>query len=194
MLEITQRNLPHWKIDGAIYWITFRLFDSLPQGKLTLWRQQREEWVKSQALPWNEAIWMEYDRLFGDRIQQWLDSGLGECVLARPLVRMEVQHAILKFNSKKLTIHGAVIMPNHVHLLLEPFPGEDISLIMKGIKGASARGANKVLGKKGSLWMEESFDHIVRSEAQYFKLIEYIKNNPVKARLEPQDYWLFQPS
>ena len=63
---------------------------------------------------------------------------------------------------------------------------------MKGIKGASARAANNILGTSGTFWMDESFDHIVRSEAQYERFVQYIADNPLKARLRGDEYWLYE--
>ena len=95
-------------------------------------------------------------------------------------------------------MYAAVVMANHVHLLftaLESETGEPFSLaeIMKGIKGVSARNINKLLGKKGSLWQDESFDRIMRAEEFEFKR-NYIIANPIDAGLckRPEEYqWLW---
>jgi hypothetical protein len=70
-----------------------------------------------------------------------------------------LRHCLFE-NGRKIEPHAAVIMPNHVHLLftaLEGDAGEPFSLaeIMKGIKGASARRINQLLGRKGSLWQDD---------------------------------------
>jgi putative transposase len=73
-------------------------------------------------------------------------------------------------------------MPNHVHVLLEP--RAPVRGITAGIKGASAREANRMLRRQGKpFWQEESFDHWVRNSAQFEKIRAYIENNPVKAGL-----------
>ena len=79
-------------------------------------------------------------------------------------------------------LHAWVIMPNHVHVVLEPqvaMPG-----IMRWLKGRTARMANRILGRTGmQFWQEESFDHWVRSEEELRMVIEYVEGNPVKAGL-----------
>jgi len=203
----TKRRLPHWKVDGAIYWITFRLADSIPREKYERWKMARDDWVKSFPLPWSDAVWHEYRSTFGDQWDAWLDEGLGSCALAREDVREPVRGCLLRFDGERLDLHSAVIMPTHVHLLLEPLlVGQadeqetrlsappryhDLSLILKGIKGASARAVNKLLGTSGTFWLDESFDHIVRSEAQYLHYVKYVAENPIKARLSPDDFWLY---
>jgi len=88
-------------------------------------------------------------------------------------------------------------MPDHVHILLKPFvseSGTDFSLskIMQGIKGFSAREINKSRGTKGILWLDESYDHIVRDYDEYLEKLNYIRDNPAKAELcqELEDYAL----
>ncbi len=192
---ITRRNLPHWTKEGSIYWITFRLADSLPQEKLNTWKDERDLWISKHREPWSETEWKEYGEQFEKRLESWLDSGYGSCVLAQPEVRRIVQECLLRFNEERLQLHAAVIMPNHVHLLLEPLAGNSLSELLKGIKGASARKINQMLGTTGSkFWMDESYDHIVRSEAQYQRFIRYIAENPVKANLSEDKYWLYHGS
>ncbi|MCL0032890.1 Eco57I restriction-modification methylase domain-containing protein [Peptococcaceae bacterium] len=189
-----RRNLPHWTKSGAIYWVTFRLADSLPVEKLSIWKTERDIWLKKHPEPWSDKEWQEYNKRFSTQLEKWLDAGYGSCILALPDVREKLQECIMKFNEQRLRIHSAVIMPNHVHLLLEPLEGYSLSELLKGIKGASAREINKILGTTGrKIWMEESYDHIVRSEEQYFHFIRYIANNPIKADLPQDKYWLYLP-
>ncbi len=189
----TRRNLPHWTSEGSIYWITFRLADSLPQEKLGAWHAERDLWLKYHPQPWSDDDWREYDECFGERLQSWLDAGYGSCALVRPEVRQIVQDCLLRFEGERLRLHAGVIMPNHVHLLLEPLAGNELSELLKGIKGASARKANQILKSTGTaFWMDESYDHIVRSERQYKHFSDYIANNPVKSKLSADQFWLFQ--
>ena len=191
-LTITRRDLPHWKKDGSIYWITFRMADSLPQEKLKAWKAERDLWTSHHPEPWDEQTWDEYNERFGDQLDQWLDAGMGSRALARPDIREAVKSCLLKFDGERLIVHSAVIMPNHVHALIEPLPGHDLSKLLQGIKGASAREANKLLGASGTFWLDESYDHIVRSEAQYHHFLRYIQENPLKPGLTPNEYWLKQ--
>jgi REP element-mobilizing transposase RayT len=99
----------------------------------------------------------------------------------------------------KVVIHAAVVMPNHVHLLLTPLrdlSGNLYSLveILQGIKSASAHSLNRALGRSGPVWQEESFDHVLRSEESLAEKLEYVRQNPVRRGLvtRPEDYrWLW---
>ena len=191
-LSTTRRRLPHWEKDGSIYWITFRLADAIPQDKLRAWQEERDLWLKHHPEPWADAEWNEYNQRFGEKIEAWLDAGMGSRALARPDAREAVRNCLLRFDGERLRLHAAVIMPTHVHLLMEPLRGHDLSRILQGIKGASAREINKLLGVTGTFWLDESYDHIVRSEKQYWRFIRYIAGNPTKAGLRDHEYWLYQ--
>ncbi|HYM07381.1 MAG TPA: transposase [Terriglobales bacterium] len=102
-------------------------------------------------------------------------------------------------HDKRFHLHVAVVMPDHVHLLLTPLNDElgwpyALPAIMKLIKGASARSVNKLLNQSGPIWQEESFDHVLRSSESFAEKLEYIRQNPVRRGLvkRVEDYpWLW---
>ncbi len=112
-----------------------------------------------------------------------------------------ITHCLHDDNSK-LQMHALVVMPDHVHLLFTP--GHDsygnpygLAEIMSGIKGASAHSINKALKRKGRVWQDESFDHILRRNENLFEKGEYICQNPVRKGLvqDENDYpWLWRES
>ena len=115
----------------------------------------------------------------------------------------EARDAILRHclhdNEKRFHLHAAVVMPDHVHLLLTPLQDENgwpygLPKILKLLKGTSARSVNKFLGTAGPVWQEESFDHVLRSQESLTEKLEYIRQNPVRRSLvtNPEDYrWLW---
>jgi 5-methyltetrahydrofolate--homocysteine methyltransferase len=74
-------------------------------------------------------------------------------------------------------------MPNHVHFLIKPRESYSLSKILQGIKSASAKEINILLGREGSLWQKESYDHIVRDADDYWNQRSYILGNPKAAGL-----------
>ena len=115
------------------------------------------------------------------------------------LARDEVITSILHDNKIKYELSSAVVMPDHVHLLLMPKSKKEaeyfsLGEILKTLKGASARRINSLSGAKGSVWQDEWFDRIMRDEEEWREKHAYILNNAVKAELvaRPEDYkWLF---
>jgi REP element-mobilizing transposase RayT len=90
-------------------------------------------------------------------------------------------------------------MPDHVHLLLSPLRDEkgwpySLPVILKQLKGTSARSVNKLQGSSGPVWQEESFDHVLRSQESFEEKLGYLRQNPVRRGLvkRPEDYkWLW---
>ena len=114
---------------------------------------------------------------------------------ARELV---LQHC-LHDNGRTIKLHAIVVMPDHVHLLftaLRDAEGWTFGLpeILRAIKGSSARSINKLTGRSGPVWQDESFDHVLRGDESLLETIEYIRQNPVRKELvdKPEDYkWLW---
>ena len=99
-----------------------------------------------------------------------------------PEVAQAVVASIRKGAPADYLLHAWVVMPNHVHLLLTP--EIEPSMVLRRLKGASARKANQLLGLTGQpFWQDESFDHLVRSQAQFERIEKYILQNPVRAGL-----------
>lgn len=91
-------------------------------------------------------------------------------------------------------------MPDHIHLLFQPLKKENdtyysLQEILQPIKSATSHRINKLLGRKGSLWLEESYDRVIRDEKEWQEKYEYIKNNAFKTGLvdKPENYeWLLE--
>lgn len=182
-IEKTRRNLPHWTQFGVTHYITFRLGDSLPAARVRQWVEERDAWVAHHPEPWTTAVRAEYAHIFHRRIDKWLDAGSGECILARPRVADLVEGAIHFFDGQRYFLDAYVIMPNHVHLLVAIVKPDTPTTILHSRKSYTAHEANKRLNRKGTVWQDESFDHIVRSvdQLEYFRT--YIRENPTKARI-----------
>ena len=179
------RNLPHWRQEGATYFVTFRLADALPRELLKQMQCERAEWLKRYpgSLP------PEREREQQEFLWEWqeaqVDQGHGACHLAQPAVADVVEGALKHFDGERYQLGSYVIMPNHVHVLVQPAPGHCLSDILHTWKSFTATQANRLLKRAGAFWQEESFDHIVRDEAQLERFRRYIVENPVKARLSP---------
>jgi len=172
-------TLPHWRQDGATYFITFRLADSLPQEKLNQWKQEKVLWLKEHPEPHDEATRHEYYQLFPDRLQNWMDAGYGSCRLAGGEEKKRVENALKKFDGERYRLHEFVVMPNHVHVLVSPLADNLLSDILHSWKSYTANELNRLSGTKGSaVWQKESFDHIVRNERQMTQIRKYIQDNP----------------
>ncbi len=189
-LAIYGRQLPHWRQDGATYFITFRLADAMPQEKLKQWLQEKAQWLEEHPEPHTPADQEEYHRQFTDRLQEWLDAGYGKCLLREPDVSKLVEDAFRFFDGERYLLGTYVVMPNHVHVLVRPIGGHTLAEILHSWKSFTSNKINEALERNGTVWLDESFDCLVRNEAQLEKYAAYIRENPVKAGLKSLEYRL----
>lgn len=172
--------LPHY--DGQIsQFVTFRLYDSLPQTVLRRFEEEVER-----------GLYEKNSREFRIRIEEYLDAGIGDCMLRIPQAAAIVEKALLFYDNRQYRLIAWIIMPYHLHILINPLEGISLSDIMKNLKGYTARAINKCLGRSGHVWQPDYFDRYIRSGEHFYKTVRYIENNPVKAGLvsSPEE-WRF---
>jgi len=115
-------------------------------------------------------------------------------------VRSKVLAHCLRDHGRKIHVLGAVVMPDHVHMVFLPLHDlQDnpytLAEITGGIKGASAHSINKALGRRGPVWQDESFDHVLRSDESESEKVDYICANPVRkglCRHETEYPWIWR--
>ncbi|MHB0961201.1 MAG: transposase [Pirellulaceae bacterium] len=203
-VEITARDLPHWFQSGVAIFVTFRTFDSMPQAVTRHWRREQIDWLERHgitvaadhvqseiaglATKLPSALRGPY-RKFRDRgWHQRLDEGHGECLLRRPELAAMVAESIQKFDADRYDLDSFVVMPNHVHVLLQCRRGWTLRRVATTWLEYTARRINKALGRSGHFWQSEPFDHLVRSAEQFLYLRHYIRDNPAHAGLKPGEY------
>ena len=165
--------LPHFDGPEQTQFLTFRLYDSMPQELLAKWREEAKS-----------------DAQFRKKVERYLDAGYGSCWLRRLEIATMVQNSLLFHHGAKYNLRSWVVMPNHGHVLLNPNEGFHLDEIEHSIKSYTANEANKTLGRKGQFWAIECFDRYIRDWRHYNAVIRYIDNNPVKANLcrRPEDW------
>ncbi len=168
--------LPHFDKPGVLQSITFRLADSLPQGKLEALERELS------LLP---AGSVEVERR--KQIEQWLDAGMGCCALRHPAVANVVEETLLKFDAERYRLLAWCIMPNHVHVLIEA--DDTLGRIVQSWKSFTGRwalqkNAELGLGVPGeTFWMRDYWDRYVRDINHFRNVVDYIHRNPVEAGL-----------
>jgi hypothetical protein len=152
--------LPHVKREGASYFVTFRLADSLPREVLMKFEGERAQALRvaaarsGGAVP--EAERLEIERELRRKVERYLDQGAGECHLRRPEVADLVGGAMRYFDGERYVLREWVVMPNHVHVVVWPMPNPLLSDILKSWKRFTSREANKLLGRTGeTFWQRD---------------------------------------
>ena len=194
--------LPHWRQAGCTYFVTFRLADSVPQRVLDEWRYDRDNWLAGRGIDTASNGWTRdlqklsceerrlFERRFAKKLFECLDEGHGACHLRNAAIATTVADAMTHFHGSRLDTGDFVIMPNHVHALVTPYSGYELEDVLHSVKSFTANRINMTLGQSGTLWMNESHDHIVRDGAELLRIQEYIRRNPEKAHLQTGEFLL----
>ena len=200
--KIESRHLPHWFQPGTAVFITLRTADCLPRPVVIQWMTEVQDWLRQSgiSIAAGEPL-PDADKLPGplqaaykkqrDRLWHWhLDSCHGECVLRGREQAEFVMNSLLHFNGSRYDISSAIIMPNHAHLIAQFYPPTDCRQQCTSWMHYSAHKINRSLNRSGEFWQSEPFDHLIRSEAQFHYLQDYIRTNGTDANLPDSD-WLF---
>jgi hypothetical protein len=131
--------LPHFDSAETTQFVTFRLTDSLPAEAV--------EKMRRSAAPVPDA----------DR-DAFLDAGHGACWLKDPAIARIVEDALLRFDRVRYRLFAWTLMPNHVHVLIDPKPDNVLGDIVSSWKRFSARMANRHLRRSGPFWQDDYWD------------------------------------
>jgi len=121
-----------------------------------------------------------------------LDPGVCDLTDGRlaPIIIDALQH----WHRERYVLHDYTVMPDHVHVLLQPAKTAagwvSLRKITHSLKTWTARQANEAIGRKGTLGQDETFDHVVRDRREFNEIAHYIWMNPVRAGLveRPTDW------
>lgn len=184
------RHLPHWRLPGSAYFVTFRLADSIPQVILSEMQRETETWrqkiaTHAHSLP-DSALseWQEFQRARLLKLEMLLDEGHGECLLRDPSHRQVVVDALHHFEGQRCEMLAYAVMPTHVHALCRMLGEHRMEDVCSSWKWFTAQRIQRSLGRTGPLWQNESFDRIIRDAEHYQTTVRYIAKNPLKARLQ----------
>ena len=189
----TSTHLPHWRIPGAAYAVTFRTKDSLPTSVLEEYRRKREILLDRMAIVMKSAgsrnatrellpLRAELESLTETLIEPALHAAEGPRPLSDPNIAQAICDALKFFDGDRYDLLAWSVMPNHVHALLVPREGRELEKILQSWKTHTAKEANQILGKTGAFWQEEYYDHVVRDGEDLKHQVRYILNNPIKGK------------
>ena len=188
-----RRHLPHYQPPEVTLFVTFRLHGSLPLAvleRLKVEALERERKIETTTIESErkETLYNERKRQFG-RFDDALDtSSCGPTWLKDPQVASIVADALSYRDGKVFELDCFTIMSNHVHAVFAPLEDETgnsyaLSRIMQSLKRRTASLANTYLDRQGAFWQGESYDHVIRDEKEWQRIVWYVLNNPVKAGL-----------
>lgn len=200
-VRVYRRNLPHWRQNGATYFVTFRLADSIPRRIVLAWQEQDRIWLKANGIEpgasglqgWKlgddvaDSIRRQFERRLAHRLHVELDKCHGACLLRRAEVRDLLGGALRHFDAVRWWVGDFVVMPNHVHGLFKPAQGHELEDVLASVKGFVSTRLSQQGVKTGRFWQQENYDRIVRDTKELQAYRDYIARNPAKAGLTLED-------
>ncbi|MBP9890388.1 MAG: FAD-dependent monooxygenase [Planctomycetes bacterium] len=187
--SITKRNrgyLPHWLREGATYFVTFRIADSLPDAVLNELAQEKQQLDDAARQPRHALSEKEIAsrrKKMSERIEALLDAGHGDAWLRNPKCAEIVANALRHFDGDRYELIAWCVMPNHVHAVLAPRAEHSLEAILHSWKSFTAKRCNEVLGRKGEFWQREYYDRLVRDADELNRCVDYVVENPSRAGL-----------
>jgi len=193
-----RRNLPHIQPEDSVLFVTYRLYFKLPSDYIETIKQMKSEFhSKTDSLDKKQQEIERYK--FNLQLSEFEDDYIGKFKNS-PLwlndhrIADLIKNSLFWHNQKLYDLFALCIMPNHVHIIIRPLRSEGepypLQKIMRDHKHYTAREANKILNRKGNFWLDEHYDHYIRNENEFNRILNYIYMNPVKANLvkEPEDW------
>ena len=210
---VAWKTLPHWAQAGTVTFITWRTADSLSAAALERITRERAELLErfgveaggdskdasfgetrprrqvspKLAAPLAKLAPADRARLNWELFHSWdrqLDLGAGEGVLMRPELSAIVEASLRHFDGERYVLTDAVVMPNHVHVLVAFADADALLAQVASWKRFTSRQIQRALGRRGEFWQSEQFDHLVRSPEHFEHLRRYVAENPKKAGLK----------
>jgi putative transposase len=160
-----RHRLPHWLVTDRPYFVTLRLRGTLPKAVVSELAAERKELAERANM--DEEAWAEMQRRHFAKIEHILDA----CDNSRKWLAQAEVATVVMTNLAWLEevrgwkVYAATVMPNHLHLLMRNLGGRNGELItdLAHFKSFTGQKANQVLGRSGSFWAREDFDHGVVS-------------------------------
>jgi 1-hydroxy-2-methyl-2-(E)-butenyl 4-diphosphate synthase len=183
--------LPHWKLDGGIYAVTFRLADSLPEEVFKTLQTKKEIILEKLAGFTRSAgsrsamermleLRAELANLQTAEIDPELDRCYGSCLFRDARLANLVAEALRHFDGTRYHLLAWCVMPNHVHVVIKTFAGEELQNILHSWKSFTAHEIHKIRQTTGVLWQKESYDHLIRDGEDLKHQVSYVLSNPRK--------------
>jgi len=183
-----RRNLPHIQPEDGVFFVTFRLNGSLPVKVIKELQEERDFNIRQikrnnmSKFKLTSAIVEEQNSHF-DKFDSHLDNAsYGPTYLTNRHIAIIARDAIHYLDGKDYELICYCIMSNHVHMIVCK-TSRILYQILQTLKRFTAREANKALNRDGKFWQKESYDNLIRSRNELSNKIQYVLNNPVKARL-----------
>lgn len=190
-----RRHLPHWDRPGALYFVTACLQGAVTDEDVAELQSVRRRLAGARARgdpAETEQLRRLYARALRAADERW-DQAPRVRWLEQPALANEIRQSLHFFAGVRYHLLEYVVMPSHLHWVFEATEQYEASfrdndrtpreVILQSLKSYTGRACNRLLGRSGQFWQQESYDHWVRNERELCHVLQYVRNNPVRAGL-----------
>ncbi|MFA6714543.1 MAG: transposase [Victivallales bacterium] len=170
-----RKRLPHWEVTEGLYFVTIRQAGTIPPGGIRRLKELSEELRSAPNVTETKR-----QKIIFAMLEKFLNTSTKGNLTEEPyqsIIKNAVRH---RHETGKWRIIEYVIMPNHIHLFFQNNTIE-LAKIIRDFKRRTKTEFNYQAKNNPVKWQREWFDHWSRSADEDEKIIEYIRNNPVKA-------------
>ncbi|HXD30783.1 MAG TPA: hypothetical protein VN643_06695 [Pyrinomonadaceae bacterium] len=208
--QFRRRKLPHIHPPGSTLFLTLRLADSIPKVVVQQWKAEKD-WLKGEVIRISRKAnddqrvenLNQQERLLSFH-RKWFayQAKHGPTWLRNDAIAQIIVDSLKHRDGKVFNLCSYCVMSNHLHTVFRPLLDErslrealidgrptyfssdaPLDVIMHSFKSYTANQANKLLRRSGAFWETESYDHVIRNEAEFNRIQNYVVKNPVKAGL-----------
>jgi REP element-mobilizing transposase RayT len=176
-----------WESEARPHYVTLRLADAMPRSVMEAWHDDIDRRVRiltdmkgRPLLPDEERNLVQ--RTIG-RIERFLDSGHGSCVLSDERAAGLVESIVWSGDHSRYELHAWSVMPNHLHALVTPIAPTTVDELLHEWKYETTRRVNQELRRAGNLWHPDVIDYPVSHPADFARLRSTITTNPERVGL-----------
>lgn len=185
-VRVYYRNLPHWRQDGATYFLTIHTADALPKAAMARLTDLSNRAQHARSVEKNPDLARELHETLANEQARLMDAGHGDCIFNVHEHRATLHNALLFFHGERIDLGCFVAMPNHAHAIVRMLGDHQLEDWQGSVKQRVSTQTNAARNRSGRLWQEEGFDRIVRDLDHLRRCVRYIGRNPAKANLNPR--------
>ncbi|MGB4246909.1 MAG: transposase [Pseudohongiellaceae bacterium] len=134
--------------------------------------------AKPQSRNLRRGRYSETGRIYHIRLACWNRERL----FTEMLMGREVVYAMRKLDSEANTL-CFVVMPDHVHWLMELKKGVNLSSVVQKLKSLVTKKLHRQFSLQGHIWQSGFFDRAIRRDEDLQAVARYIVMNPLRAGL-----------
>ena len=181
-----RQRLPHIQSPNAVYFVTYRLYGSIPVNIIEQSYLEKEhalqQLIKSNQFSPSDEYNLQ--KKYFAAFDSFLDTNPNDPYwLQIPQIAQCVYDSLLYLQTTEIDLYCFTIMSNHVHAVFSlKGDNKDLYKVMQSHKSFTAKKGNEILQREGAFWEPESYDHILRN-GEYGNIVNYILQNAVKAGL-----------